>query len=97
MIILNSVEHAIALLDKRSNKYSDRPVLTMVSELAGWINTLVLTPYGERFREYRRLIARSIGGPNQMERHLPLLEHNARSFLRMILKDPEHVSGHIRK
>lgn len=53
IVIIQSSKIAIDLLDKRSVTYSDRPVLTMGSELVGWKNTLALTPYGARFREYR--------------------------------------------
>ena len=97
MIILNSAKHSIALLDKRSNIYSDRPVLMMGGELVGLKYTLVLTPYGRRFREYRRFIAKLIGGPTQIDDHLPLEEHETKRFLKRILKDPEHVADHIRK
>ena len=97
MVVLNSAKHAIALLDKRSNIYSDRPVLMMGGEIVGWKYTLGLTPYGQRFREYRRFIAKLIGGRTQMQDHLPLGEHETRRFLKRVLKDPEHVADHIRK
>ncbi|EKM56470.1 uncharacterized protein PHACADRAFT_253611 [Phanerochaete carnosa HHB-10118-sp] len=97
MIVLNSAKHAVELLDKRSNIYSDRPVLMMGGEIVGWKYTLVLTPYGRRFREYRRFIAKLIGGPAQMQTHLPLEEYETRRFLKRILNDPERVSDHIRK
>nr|BAL05080.1 cytochrome P450 [Phanerodontia chrysosporium] len=97
MVILNSAKHAIALLDKRSNIYSDRPVLVMGGEMIGWKYTLALTPYGQRFREYRRFIAKLIGGPTQMQTHLPLEEHETRRFLKRLLIEPERVADHIRK
>jgi hypothetical protein len=49
-VVLNSIEVAIEMLDKKSGIYSDRPVLQMGGELCGWRDNLVLTPYGERFR-----------------------------------------------
>lgn len=97
MVILNSAKDAVALLDKRSSIYSDRPVLVMGGELVGWANTLALSPYGERFREYRRLIAKFIGGKTQMERHLGLVEWETKNFLNRMLKNPEDVAGNIRK
>ncbi|GJE86537.1 cytochrome P450 [Phanerochaete sordida] len=97
MVVLNSAQHAIALLDKRSTLYSDRPKLMMGGEIVGWKYTLALTPYGQRFREYRRFIARLIGGPAQMHAHLPLEEHETKRFLRRLLRDPARVAEHIRK
>ncbi|GJE86539.1 cytochrome P450 [Phanerochaete sordida] len=97
MVVLNSAKHAVALLDKRSNIYSDRPVLTMGGELVGWNKILALVPYGERFREYRRFMAKLVGTKTQMERHLPLVEHETRNFLRRILRHPDNVAANIRK
>ncbi|KAF8741069.1 hypothetical protein AX14_005971 [Amanita brunnescens Koide BX004] len=53
IVVLNSVNSAVALLEKRSNKYSDRPVLPMV-ELMGWEWLVSLMPYGDRWRRSRR-------------------------------------------
>ncbi|GJE86541.1 cytochrome P450 [Phanerochaete sordida] len=97
MVILNSAKHAVALLDKRSNIYSDRPVLAMAGELVGWSQLLALLPYGERFREYRRFMAKLIGSKTHMVRHLPLVEHETRSFLRRLLRHPDAVTADIRK
>lgn len=97
MIILNSAERAMALLDKRGTLYSDRPVLMMGGELVGWKYTLALTPYGERFREYRKYIAKAIGGKAQLENHLELIESQSAKFLQRVLDNPEHVAAQIRK
>jgi hypothetical protein len=97
MIVLNSAEHAVALLDKRGTLYSDRPMLMMGGELVGWKYTLALTPYGERFREYRRYIAKSIGGRTQMEDHLELIERQTMKFLVRVLNDPDNIATQIRK
>ena len=69
----------------------------MGGELVGWKNVMGLTPYGEQFREYRRLTARFIGSKAQMERHLGLVEYETKMFLGRLLKDPEDVAKNIRK
>ena len=97
MVVLNAAKDAVALLEKRSNIYSDRPVLMMGGEMVGWKYTLALTPYGNRFREYRKFIAKLIGGRTQMEKYQGLEERETKRLLKRILKDPEHVSEHIRK
>ena len=45
------------LFDKKSAIYSDRPKLWMGGELIGYSKTLVLAPYANRFRSYRRNFA----------------------------------------
>jgi hypothetical protein len=97
MVLLNSAEHAISLLDKRSNIYSDRPVLPLASELIGWKYTLVMCPYGERFRVYRKYIAKCIGGTAQMKKYLGKIEDETVRFLRRLVDNPDNLSVHIRK
>ena len=97
MIILNSPKLAIEMLDKKSSIYSDRPKIVFGGEMVGWKNTLVLLPYGDRFREYRRFMHQLIGGRTQMQRFHPLGELETRRFLQRVLKRPEEVQAHIRQ
>lgn len=97
MIILNSAEAASAMLDKKSSLYSDRPILQMGGELVGWKNTLVLVPYGERFRNYRRLFHQVIGTQSAMSNFYPIEEKEARNFLKQVLADPDALAKHVRR
>jgi len=94
-IILNSAEAAIEILEKKSSIYSERPILQMGGELVGWKNTLVLLPYGDRFRRSRRLFHRAIGNA-PMKQFLPLEELETRRFLRRVLAKPGDLAAHIR-
>ena len=97
IIILNNVEDARALFDKRSSIYSDRPVFEMGGELVGWKYILALTPYGARFREYRRFIARLIGAQRQVQENVwPVQERETRRFLLRLLRAPERFDDHVR-
>ncbi|PPR02448.1 hypothetical protein CVT24_001997 [Panaeolus cyanescens] len=96
LIILNSAQAAIDMLDKKSAIYSDRPVLQMGGELVGWKNTLVLLPYGDRFRRYRRLFYRLIGTHASVKRFHPSSELEARAFLRRLVVSPEQLANHVR-
>lgn len=96
LIILNSAKAAFEMLDKKSAIYSDRPVLQMGGELVGWKNTLVLLPYGDRFRRYRKLFHQLIGSPYAMRRFLPIEERGMRRFLRKLVAKPDDLSTHIR-
>src|SRR5260221_12754612 len=97
LIILNSAKMSIDILDKKSAIYSDRPVLQMAGELVGWKNTLVLLPYGDRFRRYRRLFHSLIGTQSMIKRFYPSEESEARKFLRRILAKPDDLAAHVRK
>ncbi|KAA1470134.1 cytochrome P450 [Dentipellis sp. KUC8613] len=97
MMIVNDGQTAIDLLDKKSAIYSDRPVLPMASILSGWIQTLALTPYGDRFREYRKYLHRLMGTPTQLQPQLPLIESETRVFLKRMLGKPLAVGENIRK
>ncbi|KAJ3555333.1 hypothetical protein NM688_g2635 [Phlebia brevispora] len=52
-VILNTVEAARDLLDKRSSIYSDKPQ-TVMDELVGWNWAIPTMPYGHRWRQSRR-------------------------------------------
>ncbi|RDB17531.1 hypothetical protein Hypma_001246 [Hypsizygus marmoreus] len=55
VVVLNSVQAATDLLDKRSAIYSDRPRL-MVFELLGFLDYgLPMMPYGKQFQQHRRM------------------------------------------
>lgn len=97
IVILGSLSHAKALLDKRSTIYSDRPRLVMGGDLVGWDRTLALTPYGERFRAYRRLTHRLFGSRAQTEQYHALEERETKLFLRRVVSEPGDFAKHIRK
>jgi len=97
MIILNNVQQAMDMLDKKSSIYSDRPIIQMGGELVGWKNTLVLLPYGDRFRNYRKMFHQVIGTPAAMAAFHPIEEDETHKFLKRVLKSPEDLATHVRK
>lgn len=97
IVVLNSRRVVCEILDKKSSIYSDRPVLQMGGELVGWKNTLVLLPYGDRFRRYRRLFHSLVGSHATIKSFLPMEEMETRRFLQRVLAKPEDLQTHIRK
>ncbi|KAL1743914.1 cytochrome P450 [Schizophyllum fasciatum] len=97
LVIVNDPKIAVDLLDKRSSAFSDRPVMQMGGELVGWRNTLVLLPYGDRFRRFRRLFHHSIGTRASVKHFHPAEEIETRRFLRRVLAQPDALAAHIRK
>ncbi|KAI0761422.1 cytochrome P450 [Irpex lacteus] len=97
VVVLNSAKQAAALLNKKSGITADRPTLAMASELLGWKNALALTPYGHRFREYRKYFHMSMGTKSLVERHHDLMIEENRKFLRRVLHSKEDIGVEIRK
>jgi hypothetical protein len=97
MVILNSAEVVIAMLDKKGSIYSDRPVMQMGGELVGWKNSLVLQRYGERLRGYRRLFYKVIGTDQSMSEYYPVEEIETHKFIKRLLETPQDLADHIRK
>ena len=85
------------MLDKKSRIYSDRPTTQMCGELMGWKDTLVLLPYGQRFRNYRRIFYQAIGTCDRVNKFRHVEEMETRRFLKNILTKPEELASHIRR
>ncbi|KAG7451809.1 cytochrome P450 [Guyanagaster necrorhizus] len=97
LVIINSAQMAINILDRKSSIYSDRPVVGMGGELIGWKESLALMPYGARFRNHRRLAHQLFGSNATMKRFLPMLEQETRRCLNRIVIAPGSLSEHIQK
>ncbi|KAF5371382.1 hypothetical protein D9615_009698 [Tricholomella constricta] len=95
MIIINSSE-VMSELDKKGAIYSDRPRLEMGGELVGYSDTIVLLPYGQRFRAFRKYFANHLG-PVPMENHIPTIQHETHRFLKRQLSKPGDLMQNLRK
>ncbi|KAH9856137.1 cytochrome P450 [Lenzites betulinus] len=99
LLVVNSLTHACELLEKQSRSvlYSDRPRLIMAGEVVGWDQLLVLSPYGDQFREHRRLMARVLGSRKTVQQFAPVLEKQTGLLLRRLLHDPSDIQGELRQ
>jgi hypothetical protein len=62
LIIINDINVAKKLLDKRSVIYFDRPQFAMAGELCSWSRTLILTHHNEeRFKDLRNCFFKIFG------------------------------------
>ncbi|KAF9002118.1 cytochrome P450 [Cyathus striatus] len=91
-LILNSLDAAIELLDKRSGIYSDR-VRLILYEMMGWFPLLIFLPYGKRFQKHRRLLQEHLHQKQCLSYH-PLQTQQARRLLVDLLDDPQHWVNH---
>ncbi|KIJ70502.1 hypothetical protein HYDPIDRAFT_78129 [Hydnomerulius pinastri MD-312] len=95
VIILNSANHALNLLEKKSAITSHRPVLQMTGEMIGWNKSLVLLQYGDEFSGYRKYLHRAIGKA-KLQKYHPLVERQVHRFLQRLVDKPEDFVSHIR-
>lgn len=96
LVIVNSAD-IMAQMDKQSAIYSDRPRLEMGGELVGYSKTIVIMPYGNRFRTFRKHFSRIMGTPATLSRFLPMVETEIRKFVKRTLTKPTVLSEQLRK
>ncbi|KAF8835269.1 cytochrome P450 [Paxillus ammoniavirescens] len=92
IIVLNSEEVAVELLEKRSNKYSDRPLFAL-ADLFGCEWSSVLAHYGPRLRQHRKLYHQFFSASASLS-YRPRQLETAHEMLAHILDDPTHYAEH---
>ncbi|KAF7304880.1 Cytochrome P450 [Mycena kentingensis (nom. inval.)] len=95
VIILNSVQVATHLLEKRSAIYSDRATLPPMMQLMGWKFLLGFMRYGNPWRLRRRLFHNTFhaGAARSFEPQERAAAHN---LLRRLSETPQDFMNHIR-
>ncbi|PFH48216.1 hypothetical protein AMATHDRAFT_76851 [Amanita thiersii Skay4041] len=96
IIIVNSVDIAHELMDKRGTNYSNRIVQVMGGRLVGFDKTLVLLQYGDRLQQERKLFHQLLGNPTSLGQFFPCLENEAKKLVRRIIKKPDGIYEHLR-
>ncbi|KAF9499746.1 cytochrome P450 [Pleurotus eryngii] len=96
LLILNSAEVMDDLLEKRSNKYSSRPVRTMVVELMGWDWLFSSFPYGSWWRQHRAIFKRYFH-PKLVHKYRPVQLQETHTLLRNLLNAPDDFRYGIRR
>ncbi|KZV90689.1 cytochrome P450 [Exidia glandulosa HHB12029] len=93
-IVLNELEDAVALFEKRGNLYSDRPHMHMAHELANRKVTILFTPYNERYKQYKRLTM-SVTNMRATIARWPVITAEVHQVLARLLESPEDFREHI--
>ncbi|KAF8745336.1 cytochrome P450, partial [Rhizoctonia solani] len=98
LVILNSVEDANELLNKRSSIYSDRAQTPMITseKLLGWGNNTGMIRYGDRWRAQRRMTHENLH-KKASEKLWPTITRQARSSLVRLLDEPSNFSKEVRR
>ncbi|KAF5365441.1 hypothetical protein D9758_010873 [Tetrapyrgos nigripes] len=95
LIVVNSLEAATELFDKRSSNYSDRPILTMVIELAGMSWNIGAMRYGDFWRAGRKIFRRELG-PRALGAYQPSIAAATEKLLLLLLDKPDDFLKHLR-
>ncbi|THH08770.1 hypothetical protein EW145_g2477 [Phellinidium pouzarii] len=96
VIILNTAEAALDLMEKRGANYSDRPISILLGKMIGWEYITSLIPYGNRFRTQRRIIHQCLN--SQAAVFLwPLQIQQVRTFIKNLLISPNDFQSHINR
>ncbi|KAJ8462272.1 hypothetical protein ONZ51_g11007 [Trametes cubensis] len=96
VIVLNSADADADLLEKRSAIYSDRPKsLVSLSRLLHWIWMFSVKPYGDDWRDSRRLLWQSIQ-PSTVSQWHPIQIRESRHFLQYLLQGNHDLQEAIR-
>ncbi|TFK33320.1 cytochrome P450 [Crucibulum laeve] len=90
MIVLNTVEAAMDLLDKRSANYSDRSKLPLF-DIMGWNAALGFLPYGKKFQKHRRLYQQYFSR-DKCNGYQSVQSKQARLLVKNLAKNPEKYS-----
>ncbi|KIY44622.1 cytochrome P450 [Fistulina hepatica ATCC 64428] len=91
LVILNSLEAAKDLLDKKSAIYSNRPTMTMF-DLSGVNEFLVVMSYTSTFKHRRRLIQQAFGTEAAVRQYFSHIEIDIKNFLKRLLITPHDYS-----
>lgn len=97
MIILNSAQYAIDMLDKKGRLYSDRPIFMMAGKLVGWDRAPALIPVCNTWSEYRRLFSQFMGTRSKMDEFGQVLQEGTDSYMKKLSLRPHDWVEHTRR
>ncbi|KAK0495455.1 cytochrome P450 [Armillaria luteobubalina] len=96
VIVLNSVEAVVALLEHRSNIYSDRSMRWMYHELAErGMSVFHISSQLPYHRNYRRLLQSGLKS-RAVQGYRGILERELRILLEGLINSPDNFSRHLR-
>ncbi|KAI0058838.1 cytochrome P450 [Artomyces pyxidatus] len=96
VVVLNSLQVASDLLDKKSMIYSDRPRLPYAKELIGWSWSMVVMCYHEGFSAHRRIVQQSFQPSVVTSLHRPVMQSEVDKLLKNLLASPDDFADHLR-
>lgn len=96
IVVVNSAQAAEELFERRSKKYSSRPVRTMVVELMGWDWLFSSMPYGKRWKQHRSLFRRHFHRLLTSD-YYSVVTKETYTTLRNLAHSPDDFAHHLRR
>ncbi|PPQ86330.1 hypothetical protein CVT25_005631 [Psilocybe cyanescens] len=93
MVVLNTLDLARQLLEKRSTVYSDRPYNAMI-DLMEWDFAVGFKPYGPEWRHHRRLFQQAFRTGATTLGYRAIQTDKVNDFLHALLEDPDEFRYH---
>ncbi|KAH9886920.1 cytochrome P450 [Cubamyces lactineus] len=93
-IVLNSIESAKDILDKRSARNSDRPRMIFFGEMVGQAGSLPFLGYGDRFRKVRKWLYDGVNSKEKLQSYQQLQRRAVIILLRNLLQTPDRFMDH---
>ncbi|TFK25368.1 cytochrome P450 [Coprinopsis marcescibilis] len=93
IVILNTFEVAMDLLDKRSGIYSDRPRAVLIDEMVGFGYMLSRLKYGDRWRERRRLFHEHLRPSKSSVYEPKILDQVRRTMVQLANRPPDKIQS----
>ncbi|KAG8981355.1 cytochrome P450 1B1 [Tulasnella sp. JGI-2019a] len=94
ILIINTQEAALDLLEKRSAIYSDRPRFVMACELGGLDRLVGLMSDGLEHRRQRKLLAQALHPLVVARDYVPIHERFVHQLAKLLLNDSDNFLGH---
>jgi cytochrome P450 len=95
IVVLNSVQSAMDLLDKRGANYCDRPRFVLF-EVMGWRATLTFLRWGPKFKLHRRVLQRAFTRTSCVS-YRALQERETKTLLKGLLAKPAEWETSLRR
>ncbi|CCM02057.1 uncharacterized protein FIBRA_04133 [Fibroporia radiculosa] len=97
VLVLNSVEVARLLLEKRGSKYSDRPRFVKLLDVIGWTYNFSLRAYEDPdWRRQRKWFQAAFQARNGLNRYRSLQQDRVQALMRNLVESPEAFMGHVK-
>ncbi|KZT69365.1 cytochrome P450 [Daedalea quercina L-15889] len=96
-LVLNSVEAARDLLDRRSAIYSDRPHFILFVDMFDWNPNPALMPYGPWWRQHRVWLHAGLMEKGSLMQYEPLLRRETNQLILALIDSPDEFALHIKR
>ncbi|PCH38756.1 cytochrome P450 [Wolfiporia cocos MD-104 SS10] len=96
LLVIDTLQTANELLEKRSAKYSSRPHTVVLTDFIGWDATMALLPYGDTWRMHKKWFLSSFREKTLPTRYQLQCEETRRLVIGF-LDDPNAYMSHIKR